>query len=138
MDLQITLFLSILIGVFALVLTVRVIDLRNSPVTRPFHSANREINPLMLKRAVRAHGNLLEYAPLFLILLFLCEFNQLNKVYLIVSATFFFMGRIMHGVGYGFMLQSPVMRIGGMGLTILGFLMLLTIASVKLFTYLYF
>ena len=133
MGLEITLSFSILIGVFALVLTVRVIDLRDSPVTRSFHSANREINPLMLQRAIRAHGNLLEYAPLFLILLFLCEFNQLNKNYLIVSATLFFIGRLMHGVGYGFFLHSPVMRIGGMALTILGFLMLLTIASLKLF-----
>ena len=133
MGLEITLSFSILIGVFALVLTVRVIDLRDSPVTRSFHSAYRDINPLMLQRAIRAHGNLLEYAPLFLILLFLCEFNQLNKDYLIVSATLFFIGRLMHGVGYGVLLHSPVMRIGGMALTILGFLMLLTIASLKLF-----
>ena len=37
----------------------------------------------------------------------------------------------MHGVGYGFLLHDHN-EIGGMSLTILGFLMLLTIASLKL------
>lgn len=133
MDLEITLIFSILLVIFTLVLTIRVIDLRESPVTRSFHSSDRKINPLMLQRAIRAHGNLLEYAPLFLILLFLCEFNQLNEFYLIMSATLFFIGRLMHGIGYGFMLHSPIMRIGGMSLTILGFLLLLISASIKLF-----
>ena len=49
-----------------------------------------------------------------------------------MSATLFFIGRLMHGIGYGLALHSPIMRIGGMSLTILGFLLLLISASIKL------
>ena len=45
---------------------------------------------------------------------------------------FFFLGRLMHGIGFGFMLHSPILRIGGMSLTFLGFLILLVLASFEL------
>jgi hypothetical protein len=36
----------------------------------------------------------------------------------------------MHGIGFGFLRHSPIMRIGGMALTFLGFIiLLLTTAS---------
>ena len=76
MSLEITLVYTILLVFFTLVLAIRVLDLRNSPVTKFLHSPNRQIDPEMLQRAIRAHGNLIENAPLFLILLFLCEFNK--------------------------------------------------------------
>ena len=69
MSLEITLVYTILLVFFTLVLAIRVLDLRNSPVTKFLHSPNRQIDPEMLQRAIRAHGNLIENAPLFLILL---------------------------------------------------------------------
>ena len=132
MSLEITLAYTILLVFFTLVLAIRVLDLRNSPVTKFLHSPNRQIDPEMLQRAIRAHGNLIEYAPLFLILLFLCEFSNLNSLYLHVAGIFFFLGRLMHGIGFGFMLHSPILRIGGMSLTFLGFLILLILASYQL------
>ncbi|MFL2780144.1 MAG: MAPEG family protein [Gammaproteobacteria bacterium] len=132
MSLEITLIYTILLVSFTLVLSVRVLDLRNSPVTKFLHPKDRKINPEMLQRAIRAHGNLIEYAPLFLILLFLCELSNLNSLYLHVAGIFFFLGRLMHGIGFGFTLHSPILRIGGMSLTFLGFLILLILASYQL------
>ena len=132
MSLEITLIYTILLVSFTLVLSIRVLDLRNSPVTKFLHPKDRKINPEMLQRAIRAHGNLIEYAPLFLILLFLCELSNLNSLYLHVAGIFFFLGRLMHGIGFGFTLHSPILRIGGMSLTFLGFLILLILASYQL------
>ena len=132
MSLEITLIYTILLVSFTLVLSIRVLDLRNSPVTKFLHPKDRKINPEMLQRAIRAHGNLIEYAPLFLILLFLCELSNSNSLYLHVAGIFFFLGRLMHGIGFGFTLHSPILRIGGMSLTFLGFLILLILASYQL------
>lgn len=132
MSLEITLVYTILLVFFTLVLAIRVLDLRNSPVTKFLHSPNRQIDPEMLQRAIRAHGNLIENAPLFLILLFLCELNKLDPLYLHTAGIIFFLGRLMHGIGFGFMLHSPILRIGGMSLTFLGFLILLVLASFEL------
>ena len=132
MSLEITLIYTILLVSFTLILSVRVLDLRNSPVTKFLHPKDRKINPEMLQRAIRAHGNLIEYAPLFLILLFLCELSNINSLYLHVAGIFFFLGRLMHGIGFGFTLHSPILRIGGMSLTFLGFLILLILASYQL------
>ena len=132
MSLEITLVYTILLVFFTLVLVIRVLDLRSSPVTKFLHSPNRQIDPEMLQRAIRAHGNLIENAPLFLILLFLCELNKLDPFYLHAAGIFFILGRLMHGIGFGFMLHSPILRIGGMSLTFLGFLILLVLASFEL------
>tara|TARA_B100000886_G_scaffold67866_1_gene42762 strand:- start:354 stop:761 length:408 start_codon:yes stop_codon:yes gene_type:complete len=125
MSLEITLFYTILLIVFLLILTIRVLDLRGSPVTKFLHPPDRVINPETLERAIRAHGNLIEYAPLFLLLLLLAEINQLNAIILHSSGASFFLGRLMHGIGFGFLRHSPIMRIGGMSLTFLGFIILL-------------
>ena len=104
--------------------------MRGSPVTKFLHAPDRVVNPETLERAIRAHGNLIEYAPLFLLLLLLAEINQSNAVILHLSGASFFVGRLMHGIGFGFLNHSPIMRIGGMALTFLGFIiLLLTTAS---------
>ena len=108
MSLEITLVYAILLVFFTLVLVIRVLDLRNSPVTKFLHSPNRQIDPEMLQRAIRAHGNLIENAPLFLILLFLCEFNKLDPFYLHAAGIFFFLGRLMHGIGFDFISSSQL------------------------------
>ena len=66
-----TLTFSIIFSVFMLILSVRVLDLRGSPVTKAFHDPERKIDHQVLERAIRGHGNLIEYAPLFLILMLL-------------------------------------------------------------------
>jgi uncharacterized membrane protein YecN with MAPEG domain len=57
-------------------------------------------HPEML-RAIRAQGNLTEYAPLGLILIGLLEYRGTNEWLLIALASFFVVGRFMHGLTLG-------------------------------------
>lgn len=125
---EVTLTFATILSVFMLILSVRVLDLRGSPVTKAFHSTEREIDQRFLDRAIRGHGNLIEYAPLFLILMLALELSDASKYWLYFNGSIFTMGRLMHGVVFAFMKPNPFMRIGGMILTFMGFLGLMASA----------
>ena len=125
---EITLTFATILSVFMLILSVRVLDLRGSPVTKAFHSTERVIDQRVLDRAIRGHGNLIEYAPLFLILMLALELSDASKYWLYFNGSIFTMGRLMHGVVFAFMKPNPFMRIGGMTLTFMGFLGLIASA----------
>ena len=108
-----------------IILAVRVLDLRGSPVTKPFHKPNREIDPNDLERAIRGHGNLIEYAPLFLILMLTLELSDASATLLYIAGIIFTLGRLMHGIAFSFMRKNVFLRIGGMSLTFMGFFILL-------------
>jgi len=75
----------------------------------------------MLERAVRAHGNLAEYAPIMLILLYLLEAlpgTSVTPTTLHVLGGSFLLGRLMHRICFGFMTSSMPLRIGGTALTL--------------------
>jgi len=57
-------------------------------------------HPEML-RAIRAQGNLTEYAPTGLILIGLLEYRGTNEWLLIALAGFFVVGRYLHGLTLG-------------------------------------
>ena len=78
-----------------------------------------------LNRAIRAQGNLIEYAPIFLILIFIAEYNGTHPHMLYMTGTMFLIARLMHGVAFGFMKYSPFLRVGG---TLLTFLCILVIS----------
>ena len=126
---EVTLTFAMILSVFMLILSVRVLDLRGSPVTKAFHSTEREIDQRFLDRAIRGHGNLIEYAPLFLILMLALELSDASKYWLYFNGSIFTMGRLMHGVVFAFMKPNPFMRIGGMILTFMGFLGLIVSAT---------
>ena len=119
---KITLFFTLILSVFMIILAVRVLDLRGSPVTKFFHKPNREIDPNDLERAIRGHGNLIEYAPLFLILMLALELSDASVTSLYMSGIIFTLGRLMHGIAFSFMKKNGYLRIGGMTLTFIGFL----------------
>ena len=119
---KITLFFTLILSVFMIILAVRVLDLRGSPVTKFFHKPNREIDPNDLERAIRGHGNLIEYAPLFLILMLALELSDASVTSLYMSGIIFTLGRLMHGIAFSFMKKNGFLRIGGMSLTFVGFL----------------
>ncbi|MDC1138827.1 MAPEG family protein [Gammaproteobacteria bacterium] len=125
---EVTLTFATILSVFMLILSVRVLDLRGSPVTKAFHSTEREIDQRVLDRAIRGHGNLIEYAPLFLILMLALELSDASKYWLYFNGSIFTIGRLMHGVVFAFMKPNPFMRIGGMILTFMGFLGLIASA----------
>ena len=126
MQIDITITYTIILIIFMLILAFRIIDLRGSPVTKFLHSDDRVIDEDTLYRAVRAHGNLIEYAPLFLILMLIAELNGLSSLYLHISGSIFTVGRFMHGIVFSFMKPNLILRVGGMILTFTGFIVLIT------------
>ncbi|WP_417451862.1 MAPEG family protein [Kordiimonas sp.] len=54
-----------------------------------------------LAHAIRAHGNLIEFAPMALILLGLLEYQGLTPIIVIVLGAAFVLGRLMHGLTFG-------------------------------------
>ena len=126
MNLDITLSYSIILITFMLILAFRIIDLRGSPVTKFLHSEDRVVDEDTLYRAVRGHGNLIEYAPLFLILMLIAELNGLASTYLHSSGIIFTIGRLMHGIVFSFMKPNMILRVGGMIFTFTGFIILIT------------
>jgi uncharacterized membrane protein YecN with MAPEG domain len=72
----------------------------------------------MLQRAIRAQGNLTEYAPMMLILLYLLEVNGAGTATLHSLGLSFLIGRLMHGICFGFMKSSMPLRIAGTALTL--------------------
>lgn len=125
---EVTLTFAAVLSLFMIVLSFRVLDLRGSPVTKFFHKRNREINPNDLERAIRGHGNLIEYAPLFLILMLALELSDASETLLYISGIIFSLGRFMHGIAFSFMKKNVFLRIGGMALTFTGFFILIRTA----------
>ena len=128
MDMDITIFYSIILTTFMLILAFRVIDLRKSPVTKFLHSDDRVVDEETLRRAVIGHGNLIEYAPLFLILMLVMEIKGLDSTYLHISGVVFTVGRLMHGIVFSFMKPNLLLRVGGMILTFMGFIILIILS----------
>jgi len=125
---EVTLTFASVLSLFLIVLSFRVLDLRGSPVTKFFHKPNREIDPNDLERAIRGHGNLIEYAPLFLILMLALELSDASETLLYISGIIFSLGRFMHGIAFSFMRKNVFLRIGGMALTFIGFFILIRTA----------
>ena len=130
---EITLIFATILSSFMIVLSFRVLDLRGSPVTKFLHKPNRVIDDETLQRSIRGHGNLVEYTPLFLILMLVLEMIGTSKTLLYFSGTAFTIGRLMHGIVFSFMKPNMFFRIGGMALTFTGFIGLITLSVKHLF-----
>ncbi len=121
-SIEITLLYSCLLAIFLIILSMRVIHLRGSPFTGFLRKKGEAVSQETLNRAVRGHGNLIEYAPLFLILMLVAELNHLSSAWLHFAGAAFLVGRFMHGILFSFMKRrSMFMRVGGMVLTFLGY-----------------
>jgi uncharacterized membrane protein YecN with MAPEG domain len=111
------LYASLATGFF-LLLTVRIFGIRGNPLFK-FISYGKE-NEEVIRRTVRGHGNFIEYAPLFFVLLYLAEESGTHNHILHSLAIMFMIGRLMHGILFSFMLRkSIILRGGGMFLTLL-------------------
>ena len=120
---MISTLLTSIISLWLLVLSARVIALRGVSFLKFFSFNN--YSDEALSRAIRAQGNLIEYAPIFLILTFIAEYNGVHPHLLYLTGTMFLISRLMHGVAFGFMKYSPFLRVGG---TLLTFLCILVIS----------
>ena len=104
------------LAIWLVILSTRVIALRGNPIFKWFAFGHNDKKAL--DRAIRAQGNLIEYAPLFIILLLLAEMMGLLPATLHAFGLAFFIGRLMHGICFGFMRQNMVLRIAGTSLTL--------------------
>lgn len=85
-----------------------------------------------LQRAIRVHGNLVEYAPLALLLLLICELSAaLPAAGLHACGLAIIAGRVLHALGVSRSSQRTPGRFLGMGLTWLTLLALAVALLIK-------
>ncbi len=107
-----------ILGVLAVMLSLKVVGLRRSNKISLGDGNNPD-----LEKAVRAHANLLEYAPIGLLLLGCAELNGVTRWLLAILALAFVAGRLLHPAG----LNKPdnmKARVLGMQLTLVSILAL--------------
>ena len=120
-----------LIGLLLVILTMRVIALRGNPAIVWFTFGYSGGNALV--RAIRAHGNLTEYAPFFLLMMFIAEKDGYSSLALHYYGRTFLLGRLLHGICFGFMNESFLLRVVGTVLTLSPILGLSTILIIRYF-----
>ena len=86
----------------------------------------------MLLQSVRAHGNLIEYAPLALILLALLEMQNVSDSMLHLCGSLFFLARILHAYGVTISRESTPYRLVGALVT---WIIMLIMSLVGIYTY---
>ena len=119
-----------LLGMWFIVLSLRVIALRGNPAFNWFSFRNQ--GDISLQRAIRGHGNLTEYAPIFLILLYFVEKSGFGVTAVHWYGSVFVLGRLMHGVCFGFLEKNMFLRVVGTTLTLFP---ILGLSVVLLFLY---
>ena len=130
-SLPITTLYAVILGSLLLLFSFRVVALKGNPLFFFLNFGKKEEDTL--ERAVRGHGNFIEYVPTFLILLLLAELHGADTVWLHVSSILFCVGRVVHGVLFCFLtLKSPPMRIFGMTGTFFGILGVVLLAALSL------
>jgi len=116
-----------ILGALNVMLSLKVVGIRRKEKISVGDGGNE-----LLLRAQRAQGNLLEYAPMTLILLACAEVNGVHRFLLALLALAFIAGRIMHPVGIRDAQAPFKMRVMGMQLTLLSMLALAAINVVWL------
>ena len=106
-----------LLAIWLFVLSIRVIGLRGNPAFA--FIAQGKGDEELLNRAIRAQGNLIEYAPIMLFILFFLEASGIPELAVRILGDSFFLGRLMHGTAMGFMRSNMPLRVGGTALTLL-------------------
>jgi len=114
---MITALYAALLGIFFTVLTLRVLALRG--VTPLKWLAFNNFGAQALERAVRAHGNFIEYVPMVLLMMYFAEAAELSPLRVHITGGLLLLGRVMHGICFGFMKFNMPLRFGGMVLTLL-------------------
>ncbi len=128
MLLPVTSLTAALLTLLYVALALRVIALRRSGAGPSVGLGENE----HFLRAVRAHGNLGEYAPLFLILLGLTEASSAPAIIVIGTAVLFIVGRLIHAIGFGLLGTGPWRTLGMVGtntalLTLAGTILLISL-----------
>jgi len=115
--LEITTPYSGLLALWYVFLTVNVIRTRGSEKVNLGTGGSK-----LLERRVRAHGNFAEFAPLGLILMGMAEVSGSSLILLHVIGGTLLIGRLAHGSALSTLKQNPLLRAGGMILTLISLL----------------
>lgn len=102
-----------ILGIWLVVLSVRVIVVRRSARVSLGDGGN-----VALERRIRAQGNLAEYGPMALILIGILEGAGTSALVLHGLGILLVAGRLMHGWALSFSQGNAVGRTGGMVLTL--------------------
>jgi len=94
-------------------LSVRTLRLRR--IKKVIVGTNDDI---VLIRAIRAHSNFAEYAPIAIILLFLLEAQEQSPVLIHALGLALIAGRIIHAFGISQTAENVRFRVAGMALTL--------------------
>ena len=109
-----------LLAIWLFILSIRVIGLRGNPAFEFIAQGKGDED--LLNRAIRAQGNLIEYAPIMLFILFFLEGTGIPEIAVRILGDGFLLGRLMHGISMGFMRSNMPLRVGGTALTLLSLL----------------
>ena len=110
---------TLILGLWLFWLSVRVIGARRSEGVGLGAGESDK-----LERRIRAQGNLSEYAPITLILLFLAEAQSANYWLIVFSAVLLIVGRLIHGIAFSFTDKWVAGRFGGMVMTFVSLVIL--------------
>lgn len=113
---MITSFYTSLIAFILIILSIRVIASRGNPAFKLF--TLKSDDKFTLERVIRGHSNLIEYAPIFLILLYFFENAEFDLFYVHAFGFIFLIGRLMHGYCFAFTKNNMFLRIAGTALTL--------------------
>lgn len=124
----VTSFSAAILAILLVVLAILCIFARGR-----FKVALSDNGELALIKFIRAHANLTEFAPIFLILIGLVELNHFIPIFwLWVAALLFIVGRVAHALSLLFIEpKTLVFRQIGMGLTFITILKLAFILLVQ-------
>ena len=108
---EITLLYTSLLTIFAIFLAIKVGMNRTETKTMLGEGESS-----LLLQSIRAHGNLIEYAPFALILLALLEMQNTSDWVLHLCGSLFFLTRILHAYGVSISREStPYRLVGALG-----------------------
>jgi uncharacterized membrane protein YecN with MAPEG domain len=127
----VTSFSTAILAILLVVLSILTVIARGK-----FKVALSDNGELALLKFIRAHGNLAEFAPIFLILLTLVEVNHFISVsWLWMTALVFIFGRFLHATSLLFIEPKTLkLRVFAMVLTFTPILMLALVLIFKLIT----
>lgn len=112
MHLSIVPFYAALLAGFYIFLSVRVVRIR-----RQEKIGIGDANNVRLRRAIRAHGNFAEYAPLAVILAAFVEIQQFAAIIVHALCWILIIGRLIHAYGVSQEKEDYRFRVAGMVLT---------------------
>lgn len=112
---QITILYAGLLGLLLLILSIRIINVRRSPEGTSLGDGGN----VDMQRRIRAQGNLVEYAPLCLVMIGLLEGAGQPGWFIHALGIALTLGRYMHGYALSKPTGSVLGRRGGMLLTLI-------------------